>query len=87
MIETAEAARAAAAGFLRHIEPEVGEPIAITAVTEFPTCWVVGYNTIAFLQGDFSHALAGGPMIINRLTGHIRFGLSYLAAEEQLDPE
>lgn len=89
MIETVEDASAAALAYLRtYVEPDVGEPIMLTAVRPFPTCWVAGYNTTAYIEtGAISHALAGGPLIINRSTGEVRLGRSDLPAEEQLDPE
>lgn len=73
----------------REIRPNVDEEIALTEVREFPTCWVAGYNTRAYLEtGSVVHALAGGgPIIINRRTGRARVGTSALPAEDQLDEE
>lgn len=71
----------------KELRPNIGEEMALTEVREFPTCWVAGYNTRAFLQtGSMVHALAGGgPIIINRRTGCARVGTSALPAEDQLD--
>jgi hypothetical protein len=89
MIDTLEEASTAALAYLRqHVEPVVGEPIALTTVRSFPTCWVAGYNTLAYIEtGAISHALAGGPLIINRSSGTVRLGRSDLPAEDQLDSE
>lgn len=89
MIETVEEASAIALAYLQqHVEPDVGEPIALTSVRSFPTCWIAGYNTSAYIEtGAVSHALAGGPLIINRSSGVVRLGRSDLPAEQQLDPE
>jgi Immunity protein 35 len=89
MIDSAEVAKELAQDYLDTvIQPQVDEEVTATEVREFPTCWVVGYNTRAFLEtGSFSHALVGGgPIIINRGTGRLRVGTSALPAEEQLDP-
>lgn len=71
----------------REVRPKVDEEIALTELREFPTCWVAGYNTRAYLEtGSVIHALAGGgPIIINRRTGHARLGTSALPTEDQLD--
>lgn len=87
---TREAAVAIAEDLLdREVRPALDEEIALTAVREFPTCWVAGYNTRAYLEtGSVVHALAGGgPIIINRRTGRARLGTSALPAEDQLDEE
>lgn len=71
------------------IRPNVDDDLVLTAVQEHPTCWVVGYNTRAYVEtGSISHALAGGgPIIINRRTGHGRVGASGVPIEDQLDEE
>lgn len=82
------AARETAERFLEtQVRPGVGEDVVITTVSEHPTCWVVGYNTRAFVEtGSISHALAGGgPVIVNRKTGRARLGTSALPIEQQLD--
>jgi hypothetical protein len=86
---TREHAAAIAEDFLdREIRPKVDQEIVLTEVREFPTCWVAGYNTRAYLEtGSVSHALAGGPIIINRRTGNARIGTSAVRAEDQLDEE
>jgi len=73
----------------REVRSEIDEEIELTEVREFRTCWVVGYNTRAYLEtGSVVHALAGGgPIIINRGTGHARIGTSAVPAEDQLDEE
>jgi hypothetical protein len=84
----AEASQIALAHLKASVEPDVGEPIAVTHVRSFPTCWVVGYNTVAYIEtGAISHALAGGPVFVNRATGSVRLGRSDIPAEDQLDPE
>jgi hypothetical protein len=66
----------------------VGEHVRSTDIIEYETCWVVGYQSLAFLEtGAISHALAGGPIIVNRATGVGRFGASFLPADQQLDPQ
>ena len=87
-VETRAEAMAIAERMLREqIQPRVPEEVVLTFAGEFPTCWLVGYQTRAFLEtGAVSHALAGGgPIIINRLTGVGRIGTSALPDEEQLD--
>jgi hypothetical protein len=88
MIETEAQARAVAEKYIAEVvEPAVGQEVVSTSVREFPTCWVVGYNTRAYVETQAaSHALAGGPIIVNRATGNLRIGSSALSAEEQLDP-
>lgn len=73
----------------REVRPNLDEEIALTEVREFPTCWVAGYNTRAYVEtGTIVHALAGGgPIIINRRTGQARIGTSALPAEDQLTGE
>lgn len=41
--------------------------VVITSVRQYPTSWIVGYSTRAYVEaGSVSHALAGrGPIIIN----------------------
>jgi hypothetical protein len=87
MIETEAQARAVADRYIAEVvEPAVGEEVVSTVVREFPTCWVVGYNTRAYVETQaISHALAGGPIIVNRETGSLRIGSSAVPAEEQLD--
>ena len=63
--------------------------VVTTEVREFPTCWAVGWNNRAYVEGgEVSSALAGGgPIIVNRKTGVVRMGVSALPVEAQLDPE
>lgn len=89
MIDSEEAARRIAEIFLdEQVKPLVGEDLVVTLVREFPTCWIVGYNTQVFVEtGAMSHALAGGgPIIVNRAFGTVRMGTSALPAEQQIDP-
>lgn len=88
MIETEAQARTLAEAYIAElVEPVIGEEVVTTLVREFSTCWIVGYNTKAFVDtGAASHALAGGPIIINRFTGNLRIGSSAVPAEEQLEP-
>jgi Immunity protein 35 len=88
VIEAEEKAREIAERFLDEtLRPSTQEEVVTTVVREFPTCWIVGYNTRVFVEtGSVSHALAGGgPIIINRATGVPRLGTSALPAEDQLD--
>jgi hypothetical protein len=88
MISSADEARETAMQYLRaEVEPMVGEDLKTTDVWEYPTCWVMGYNTRAYLEtGAISHALAGGgPLIINRTSGRVRMGTWNVAIEDQLD--
>lgn len=90
MIMSADEARDAALRHLRsEVEPGIGEELTTTDVREYPTCWVMGYNTRAYLEtGSISHALAGGgPLIINRVTGRVRMGTWNVAIEDQLDEQ
>ena len=90
MINREDEARAVAERYLdATVRNSVEEDVVTTSVREFPTCWVVGYNTRAHWEtGAISHALAGGgPIIVNRGTGAARMGISALPAEEQVDPD
>lgn len=88
MFQSEEAVRDAVLDYLREkVEPDVGEALAVTRIHSYPTCWVVGYNTVAYIEtGALSHALVGGgPIIVNRISGSIRMGTSGLPTEDQLD--
>lgn len=77
MIKSADEAREIAFQYLkREHEPRIGEPLVVTDVREYPTCWAVDYSTKAwFVDGLISHALAGGgPVIVNRASGRARIG-------------
>lgn len=69
------------------VRPNTDEDLVLTEVREYPTCWVVGYNTREFVEtGSFSATLVGGgPIIINRKTARARVGTSALPIEDQLD--
>jgi len=88
MIQTEDQARQVAIRYIAEVvEPSVGEEVVISRIRQYPTCWVIGYNTKVFIEtGAVDHALAGGPIIVNRETGDLRIGSSGLPAEEQLDP-
>ncbi len=89
-VTTAEEAIAIAEDVLdRDIRPAIDEEVVLTEPRQFPTCWVVGYNTRAYLEtGSVMHALVGtGPIIINRRSGEARIGTSAFPAEDQLDPD
>lgn len=89
-VDDQETATRIAAEFLEtEVRPGVGQEVVLTEVREFPTCWVAGYNTKAYVEtGSVIHALAGGgPIIVNRRSGEVRMGTSALPAEDQLDPE
>jgi hypothetical protein len=87
---TEAAARDAAEEFLDEVlRPEHPElELTITEVLEFPTSWVVGWNTRAWAETQsISQALAGnGPIIVSKRSGIARLGLSALPVEDQLDP-
>lgn len=90
LVESEDDARAIAEAMLdQHVRPLIREPVITTTVRLFPTCWVVGFNTRAYVEtGAINHALAGGgPIIVNRRTGVARIGTSTKRIEEQLDPE
>jgi hypothetical protein len=90
MIGSVDEARDAATRYLRsEVEPGVGEELKIFDVGEYPTCWVFGYNTRAYLETrSIEHSLGGhGPLIINRATGRIRIGTWNAAIEGQLDEQ
>ncbi len=89
-ISSADDARAVAETFLdRAIRPSVEMDVVTTEVREFETCWAVGWNSSAYVEGgEISSALAGGgPVIVNRRTGEARVGVSALPIEAQLDSE
>lgn len=33
-----------------HVRPAIDDEVAVTEVREFPTCWVIGFNTVAYLE-------------------------------------
>jgi Immunity protein 35 len=89
VIDTESQAREIAERYLAdEMEPMLGAEVVIVSIREYPTCWVVGYNTRAFVEnGDLLRSLVGnGPMMINRATGRLRLAWSGAPAEEQLDP-
>lgn len=87
LIENQSAARAIAERYLEDLRETPREDIVITDVVEYPTCWVVGYNTRRYLETrDHNDSLAGGRIIINRASGIPRMGNSRELAEQQLDP-
>jgi hypothetical protein len=90
MITTAAQARDIADRFLdTFVRPHMEEEIAITTVMEFATCWVVHWQSSAFVKSaNMLDALAGGgPVIVNRRRGTARQGSSAFPAERQLDPD
>jgi hypothetical protein len=90
VITSADQARAIAEEMLDvKVRPALDLEVVTTSVREFETCWVVGYQSRAYVEtGEASNALAGGgPIIINRRSGAARMGTSSLAAEAQLDPD
>lgn len=70
-----------------HVRPAIDDEVAVTDVREFPTCWVIGFNTVAYLEtGSIARALVGlGPVIVNRRSGKARIGTSASPADRQLD--
>lgn len=88
MITDEDRARLAAEQFLdQKVRPLLEVDVLTTSVRKFETCWVVGYNTRAYIEtGAVTHSLAGGPLIVNRETGIVRLGSSSSPAEAQLDP-
>lgn len=89
MVDDQEQVRRIAERLLdEQVRPEIDDEVVISGIQEFPTCWAVGYNSREFLEnGSISHALVGGPVIVNRRTGTARLGVSAKPAEDQLDPE
>jgi hypothetical protein len=89
VITSEEQARTIAEQLLDEVvRPAAAEDIVTTTVRAYPTCWVIGYNTRAFVETRaINHALAGGgPVIINRETGRARLGTHELPSDQQLDP-
>jgi hypothetical protein len=87
---TSEDARRVAEKYLDDVFPaDQRAEIVTTTVWEYETCWMVGYQTRAFVEsGSWSDALAGGgPVIINKGTGQVRMGTSTLPPEQQQDAE
>jgi Immunity protein 35 len=83
-----EAAELLAGRYLRdEVEPDVGQEVAIASIREFPSSWVIGYNTRAFLETrSIRYALAGGgPLIIDKQTGELSVGTSALPVERQVE--
>ena len=88
MVLTANDARTIAERFLdEQVRPHLDAEIVVTDVREFPSCWVVGFNSRAFVEtGSISHMLVGGgPIIVNRRTGVACMGTSAQPDEDQLD--
>jgi hypothetical protein len=69
------------------VRPGLVEEIVITTARAVRGCWIVGYNTQAYVEtGLITHALAGGgPVIINRFSGEAKLGTSALPIEDQLE--
>jgi hypothetical protein len=90
-ISSPDDARAVAEAFLDDaVRPSFGETAVVTTtVRQFATCWAIGWNTRAYVEGgNISDALAGnGAIIVNRRTGKARMGLAALPTEAQLDSE
>ena len=69
-----------------HIEPGVGQPVAIGSLREFASSWVAGYNRAFLETRSIRHALAGGgPLIIDKATGAVTMGTSALPVEDQVE--
>jgi hypothetical protein len=70
------------------VRPATDAGIVTTTVQAHATCWVVGYNTKAFVESrSIMDALPGAvPIIVNRETGRARLGTHELPPEQQLDP-
>jgi Immunity protein 35 len=89
MVLTSDEARTIAERFLdENVRPRLDAEIVVTDVHEFPTCWLIGFNSRAYVETrSFSHMLVGGgPIIVNRRTGIARMGTSAQPPEDQLDP-
>jgi hypothetical protein len=69
------------------VRPTTDDEIVVTTVQAYPTCWIVGYNTKAFVESrSIMDALPGSrPVIVNRETGRARLGTHELPPEQQLD--
>ncbi len=74
---------------LTQIEPGIGQPVVLTTAREFPTCWVVGFNTKAYWETRSArHALAGGgPLIIDKATGELSVASSAAPLKDQIEGE
>jgi hypothetical protein len=69
MISREAEAREVAERFLDvAVRGSLAKEVVTTSVREFSTCWVVGFNTRAFVEtGSISHALTGGgPVTLAR---------------------
>jgi hypothetical protein len=88
-VEGLEAARELARRYLdQTIQPRSEHALELApGGDEFPTCWILAYNTAEFLATrEHRFALAGnGPIIVNRRTGLVRSGVSGRPLEDQLD--
>ena len=61
----------------RHLErefPDGGVAVDDAATTETDRCWVLLYNTLAFLRtGELRDCLAGnGPLLVDKRSGALR---------------
>jgi hypothetical protein len=84
-----DGARQIAEAFLRdNIQPRVDEELAISGIEEFPSCWVISFNSRNFIEtGHIGFALAGNsPLIINKRTKVLRLGATGVPIKDQLDP-
>ena len=72
-----------------NVEPGIGQPVVVTAVMEYPTCWVVGFQTKAYWETRVvRHALAGGgPLIIDKATGELTLAASAIPLGDQIPGE
>lgn len=69
----------------RSIRPHVPDGVVVGSVVELSACWGVGYNSAVFLATRaVSHALAGAPLLVDKLTGCVRFGDSAVSIEQQI---
>jgi hypothetical protein len=61
--------------------------LAISAIKEFDTCWIVLYNSRRYIEtGEDDFKIIGNaPLIINKRTRIIRAGVTRLRPEAQVD--
>ena len=87
-VMSAHDARIAAEAYLDRAHAAIRSDIAVVSVTEYPTCWVVAYNSRAWIETRALSDLliGGGPIIVNKKTGQVREGTTALAVADQLDP-
>lgn len=87
MIVSLSEAREVATRVLGGWQGKQPEALALGYVQEYPSSWVLSYNSQAYLEtGALDHALAGdsGPIVISKLDGSVRLAPNDQDIEEYL---